>query len=113
MTAALLLLVPLSVPAAPPTAPATEAIVDNRAVSAWVADLQSEDYAKQVGARDALMKAGPKAKDAVPALTKMLSEKNPRWDFAAEVLAEIGPDAKDAVPALLALLPKGENFGYR
>jgi HEAT repeat protein len=111
MTAAILLLVLLAAPAAPPAIPTTEAVIENRTVDSWVADLRSEDDEKRRSAHAALMKAGPKAKGAVPALTKMLSEENVRW-FAAEILGEIGPDAKDAVPALLALLPKEPGFNY-
>ncbi len=108
----LLLLVPLGAPADPPPA-AAEVKIDGRTVAEWVADLRSSDPMKQRDAHQALLKAGPKAKSAVPELTKYLGEKYARYDYAAEILGAIGPDAKEAVPALIALLPKEPaSIGY-
>lgn len=99
--ALLLLLVPLAEP------------LDDRTVTALVADLKSTDAGKQFAAHAALVKAGPHAKSAVPDLIKMLEDKAQRFDYAADVLGAIGPDAKAAVPALLARLPKEPgHFGF-
>ncbi len=78
---------------------------------ALVADLGDKDVSKQYAALDALVKAGPKAKAAVPALVKQL-EIDAARRHAVGVLGAIGPDAKDAVPALLAVLPKDKESGY-
>ncbi len=103
MTAtALLLLIPLS---APPEAPA-DPIIEGRPVLAWIADLSSKDPDKQQLATETLIKAGPKAKSAVPALIKLLGATDTRRESAVNILGAIGPDAKEAVPALLELLPK-------
>ena len=106
MTAtALLLLVPLTAAPADPPAPTDEM------VAKWVADLSNEDSAKQRAAHEALVKVGPKAKSAVPALTKLLGENKASVYYVADVLGAIGPDAKDAAPALLAVLPKEGGYG--
>src|SRR5262249_8012623 len=84
----------------------------DRQVAAWVADLSHSDSAKQRAAHEALVKAGPKAKSAVPALVKMLDPKDNRAGYAIEVLGAIGPAANAAVPALLARLPKEDGWGY-
>ena len=48
---------------------------------------------------------GSEARPAVPALTRLLSDRDPRVKAAAEVcLAGIGPAAAEAVPALVRLL---------
>lgn len=105
MTAVLLLLVPLVNPVADPPSETT--------LAAWVADLASDDGAKQRAAHDALVKAGPKAKAAVPELVKLLDPKSRAVALATNVLGAIGPDAKDAVPALMKLIPKEPGgFGY-
>src|SRR5215470_14344945 len=101
MTALLLLLVPLAAAPADPPAP-----TPTDEIAKWVADLSNENREKQTAAYEALMKAGPKAKSAVPALTKRLDDKNVQVGQVANILGEIGPDAKDAVPALLAALSK-------
>jgi HEAT repeat protein len=107
MTAtALLLLIPL---AAPPAEPAAEA-VSERQIAAWVADLRGTDFMKQRDAHEALLKAKPKA--AVPALAKLLDEKNAPIYYVAGILGAIGSDAKEAVPALLALVPKDGTASY-
>ena len=104
---ALLLLVPLAAAPADPPAPTPT----DEMVARWVADLTNEDSAKQRAAHESLMKAGPKAKSAVPALTKLLGEKNAPVYYAADVLGAIGPDAKAAVPALLERLAKDGSYG--
>jgi HEAT repeat protein len=110
----LLLLVPVSAPPVP--APAgcfpAEKPIQGRSVEDWVADLGGTDATKQRAAYDVLLKAGQSAKGAVPALTKLLGEKNAPTGYIAEILGAIGPDAKSAVPALIAALPKDQGFGY-
>ena len=60
----------------------------------------------------ALGKIGPEAKDAVPALTELLNDKNENVRSAAAIaLGGIGPAAKSAVPALTKLLKDGESVG--
>src|SRR5262245_7685878 len=91
--------------AAPAQQPASEP--DAKQLAAWVADLSGSDAAKSGVAREALIKAGPKAKAFVPDLIKLLTSKDDRlsWGMthAVAILGAIGPDAKDAVPALMAL----------
>ncbi|VTR97175.1 heat repeat-containing protein : HEAT repeat-containing protein OS=Leptolyngbya sp. PCC 7375 GN=Lepto7375DRAFT_2567 PE=4 SV=1: HEAT_2: HEAT_2: HEAT_2 [Gemmata massiliana] len=86
-------------------------VSDDPAIFSWVADLGGADIGKQFAARAALVKAGPKAKSAVPLLVKQLGDKNARR-HAIEVLGAIGPSAKDAVPALIAQLPSEDGIGY-
>jgi hypothetical protein len=62
-----------------------------------------------------LLKYGPKAKDAVPALRKFLRERvvdghtypDSEWQLACELLGGIGPDAKAALPELRYRLDSG------
>jgi HEAT repeat protein len=77
----------------------------------WVAELGNENRATQQAAYEALLKAGPKAKAAVPALVKALGAKNVQTAYVADILGAIGPDAKEAVPALLGHLPKEDSWG--
>ena len=57
---------------------------------------------------------GPAAKAAVPAITKLLDDKDPEVRMqSALALAEIGPDAIDAAPALVnGLADKAEAVRY-
>jgi HEAT repeat protein len=115
MTTLLLLLASAS-PSQPPTtaaevAPAPVVVPDAKQLAAWVADLSAQDNDRRRAAINALVKAGPRAKSAVPDLIKLLKEKDWRADNIIEILGAIGPDAKDAVPHLLALLkPTGYGF---
>ncbi len=112
MTAtALLLFIPLAAPTAPPTEPPANEAIGIRTLATWVGELRSTDPTTQKTAFDALVKAGPKAKDAVSLLVKMLDEKDAQVYQIVEILGAIGPNAKEAVPALLALLPKEPGFG--
>ncbi len=107
MTAtAFLLLVPLAAaPADPPAKP--EPDLCSRSLITLVGNLRSTDSATQRAAAEELIKAGPRAKAAVPDLVKLLGEKNTTLaHYAIEILSAIGPDAKEAVPALLALVSK-------
>lgn len=58
----------------------------------------------------ALSRMGPAAKDAVPGLVALLSDRDCR-ETAASVLGCIGPGARDAVPALAELLHDKEFRG--
>jgi HEAT repeat protein len=97
------MLVPLLAPA--------ETLSPDILFAEWVAHLGSEDPAKQEAAYKALLKAGPRAKSAVPALVKALRAKNVPTSDVVDVLGAIGPAANEAVPALLALLPKDGDLG--
>jgi HEAT repeat protein len=61
-----------------------------------------------LGASETLAELGPAAKDAVPALIKVVETHDPNIPLmravAARALGRIGPAAKDAVPALTAQL---------
>ncbi len=61
-----------------------------------------------------LAEMGPAAKAAVPAITKLLDDKDPEVRMqSALALAEIGPDAIDAAPALVnGLADKAEAVRY-
>jgi len=64
-------------------------------------------------ASEALIKFGPAAKPAVPALIALLNENDLSLDTSvAPVLGAIGPGAQDAEPALLAIL-RGSNDQVR
>jgi len=70
---------------------------------ALIACLQSETIVRQNAAL-ALGAIGPDAKEAVPALTKLLQD--PEWTVrrhAALALGEIGPAAQESMPALSKL----------
>src|SRR4051812_9712052 len=111
MTATVLLLFVL--PGAPPADPPADAGPPpcTRTLLTWAADLRGEDAAARRAAADAFIKAGPKARAAVPTLVKLIGEKNVHIDLVADVLGAIGPDAKEAVPALVAALPNNGTFG--
>ena len=58
----------------------------------------------------ALGEAGPKAKAAVPDLTKLLQHSEPEMRMrAALTLGDIGPDAKSAAPVLIKALSDEQN----
>jgi hypothetical protein len=115
MTAtAFLLLVPLGAPSTPiPTdpPPAAEIKVDDQTLAAWVTDLGGKDFAKRRMAYENLLKAGAKAKSTIPALTKLLEDKDASVSYVAEILGAFGPDAKQAVPSLIATLPPDSTWG--
>ena len=72
--------------------------------------LSSGDLAKRRDAAYELHVLGPRAKDAVPALTKALRDRDQHlWYYAATALARIGPDAVEATPALLDALRDGRG----
>jgi len=59
-----------------------------------------------IAAAEALGMFGPEARDAVPALVKMMLEARAvgEYEAAVDALGDIGPDAGDAVPALVDAL---------
>lgn len=62
----------------------------------------------------ALSEMGPAAKESVPALTKLLSSKQPNLRLdACMALGAIGPDAKGALPALAKLVESDPFPGVR
>jgi HEAT repeat protein len=116
----LLLLFATAFPTQPPqpatvaveVAPAPTVVPDAKQIAAWVADIASADFTRQEAARAGLVKAGPKAKAAVPELITIAAGQKGRPDFASEVLGAIGPDAKDALPTLLAQCKPATFTGY-
>jgi len=66
-----------------------------------------------IAAADALGVVGPEARDAVPALVKMMLDARsvPTHEAAADALGNIGPDARDAVPALVDSLGADDAYG--
>ena len=72
-----------------------------RPLSEWVADLSTMDGEKLKAAQEAFAALGSKAKDAVPALMKLLDSKAAGVSLQATIaLGSIGPDAKAVVPVL-------------
>lgn len=75
------------------------------ALADLIAALEHENTQVRVGAAGALHRIGPKARDAVDPLVKMLKEDEPRTCRAAIYgLMGIGREAKGAVPALTEAL---------
>jgi len=70
----------------------------------------TEAYVRQSGA-DALAVYGPRAKDAVPDLMRMLSQDESSTSAAARALGAIGPAAEAAIPALGRVLSLRPNNG--
>ena len=69
--------------------------------------LEKGDYEARAAALSVVYQLGPKAKAAVPALVKALTDlRKPERDhgyFVVNTLQRIGPDAKPAVPGLIAI----------
>ena len=90
---------------AKPKAKAGDPIIQDRPLSAWIADLGAQAPYTRVAAAYAVGYGGPAAKPAVPALIENLSsESGPVRYSSTLALGEIGPDAAAAVPALQKLL---------
>lgn len=92
-----------------------ESVVNGRPISSWVKDLTSGKSEQMVPAINALMRAGPEARPAVPALVRILTgEPSFTQLLAVLVLARIGPDA---VPELRKALDsksaKGRELAAR
>jgi HEAT repeat protein len=70
-----------------------------------------DDSEVRWAACDALERIGPKAKDAVPGLTRVVREEkhDATLRSAIRALGHIGPDAASAVPALTALLQRPDQ----
>lgn len=68
-------------------------------------DLKSEDLQVRKKAASQVPNMGARAKEAVPALARMLEDKEEQLrQTAARALQQIGPDAKEALPALTRAL---------
>ena len=92
-----------------PKKAAREPLVSGKTVGAWVKDLQGKAILARVGAINALIQAGPEARQAIPALVATFRDQEATFlhPLAAVALARIGPDA---VPALQkALRDDGET----
>jgi HEAT repeat protein len=75
-----------------------ETQVGGRPISAWVKDIEGGKADALVPALNALMRAGPEARPAVPALVKLIeADASFVQVIAVLTLAKVGPDA---VPAL-------------
>jgi HEAT repeat protein len=80
-----------------------EPIFADKGLREWIKQLQSKDIYKRGEALRALAALGPRARAAVPALRKALTDEDPFVCFHAGVaLGEIGPNARSAIPALMA-----------
>src|SRR5262249_20826639 len=65
-------------------------------------NLKDPEGAIRLQAAQALVRVGPKGKEAVPGLSTVLRDTDPRIrEAAASALAGIGPDARAAFPALV------------
>jgi HEAT repeat protein len=83
---------------------------EGKRASLWREDLKDPTGPVRWRAAYALGKIGPRAKAAIPEITRLLKDPDPIVRFvAAESLAEFGPDAKSAVPALR----EAARDGYR
>ena len=78
---------------------------DGHSLSEWIERTKDPKPEVRKQAAIVLHDMGPDAKAAVPALTRLLSDKESGVrDRAARALAVMGPQAKTAVPALIKLL---------
>jgi HEAT repeat protein len=79
-------------------------------IAALVDQLKLDDRQARLEALGQLRKLGPRAKEAVPTLTKVLDDKDPSVRAGAAVaLGCIGADAKPAVSALLSKLKDADK----
>lgn len=86
---------------AKPTSKGSDPIVQDRPLSAWIADLSADAPYTRTAAAYAVGSAGAAGKPAVPALIANLSsESGPVRYSSVLALGEIGPAAAEAVPAL-------------
>jgi HEAT repeat protein len=82
-----------------------EPVYQGQPLSAWIADLKSEDLATRWVALRAIAEIGPKAEKTVKPMAKLLaSPVAGDRERAAEALGRIGPDAKETMPALAKLV---------
>jgi HEAT repeat protein len=79
-----------------------------------VSQLETGDVPTKRDASYHLMRLGPKAKDALPALIKALDDPDKQvWANSLSAIAAIGPDAKEAIPALIEDLDSKRGRGQR
>jgi HEAT repeat protein len=84
---------------------AKKPVANSKPVKDWVADLESPSRDVMIAALDALVSLGPKAKEGVPDLIKVIErDGNPARLAAIEVIGHIGPDAGKAIPILTKVL---------
>lgn len=90
-----------------------EAVVQGKAVGAWVKDLQGKELLPRVRAINALMQAGPEAREAAPALLAVFAEKDVPLlqPLAAVALSRIGGDAVPEVRKGLGSKTAGVRAG--
>jgi HEAT repeat protein len=92
------------------TVPALNALADlgDAGMQVLIGELQHEKG--RYWACVALAEAGPKAKAAVPELSKLLAHKEPEIRMEAAIaLGQIGPDSKTAAPQLIKALSDEQN----
>lgn len=83
-------------------------------VDKLVAQLATGDVPAKRDASYHLMKLGPKAKEALPALIKSLDDSDKQvWSNSVSAIAAIGPDATEAIPALIDDLDSKKGRGQR
>lgn len=88
-----------------PKAKTADPMIQDRPLSAWIADLGAPAPYTRVAAAYAVGYGGPASAPAVPALIENLSnESGPVRYSSTLALGEIGPGASAAVPALQKLL---------
>jgi hypothetical protein len=89
----------------------TDRLVDKTAVPSLIKAIQDKDWPLCAIALGALLQVGPEARDALPALKKLLEERKFRgktsWKIsfgAINLLASIGPPARTAIAAIESYL---------
>jgi HEAT repeat protein len=83
-------------------------------VEKLVSQLETGEVPVRRDASYHLLKLGPKAKDALPALIKALDDQDKQvWSNSVAAIAAIGPDAKEAIPALIEDLDARKGRGQR
>lgn len=92
-----------------------ETTIQGRAVSAWTKDLKDGKPETHIAALNALMRAGPEARSAVPVLLKYLEgESSLVQVLVVLTLAKIGPDATPSLrKALDARSPRVRELAAR
>ena len=81
------------------------------AIATCVEVLKGDGYFDRMSALDLVGEIGPDAKEAVPALIKVLKRAKHVQirHTAAETLGKVGPNAKEAIPALIEALKDTER----
>ena len=79
-----------------------------------VSQLQSGDTPARRDASYHLLKLGPKAREALPALMKALEDQDKQvWSNCVSAIAAIGPEAREAIPVLIDGLDSRKGRGQR